>query len=72
MTGSQIKQEAPETNTFKMAGNKGRPSVKFEKHLMQGVRIWLPNIEEFLDQYQYLGRRRYETEPFKFTKKRLI
>ena len=24
------------------------------------------------DQYQYLGRRRYETEPFKFTKKRLI
>ena len=32
MTGSQIKQEAPETNTFKMAGNKGRRSVKFEKH----------------------------------------
>ena len=25
-----------------------------------------------LDQYQYLGRRRYVTEPFKFTKKRLI
>ena len=24
------------------------------------------------DQYQYLGRRRYETEPFKFTTKRLI
>ena len=32
MTGSQIKQEAPETNTFKMAGNKGRRSLKFEKH----------------------------------------
>ena len=32
MTGSQIKQEAPETNTFKMAGNEGRRSVKFEKH----------------------------------------
>ena len=32
MTGSQIKQEAPETNTFKMAGNRGRRSVKFEKH----------------------------------------
>ena len=29
MTGSQIKQEAPETNIFK---NKGRRSVKFEKH----------------------------------------
>ena len=26
----------------------------------------------FRDQYQYLGRRRYETEPFKFTTKRLI
>ena len=32
MTGSQIKQEAPETNTFKMVGNKGIRSVKFEKH----------------------------------------
>ena len=32
MTGSQIKQESPETNTFKMAGNRGRLSVKFEKH----------------------------------------
>ena len=32
MTGSQITQEAPETNTFKMAGNKDRRSVKFEKN----------------------------------------
>ena len=27
---------------------------------------------ETLDRYQYLGRRRYETEPFKFTTKRLM
>ena len=29
-------------------------------------------INKYSDQYQYLGRRRYETEPFKFTTKRLI
>ena len=52
MTGSQIKQEAPETNTFKMAGNRGRRSVKL-RSTMQGVRIWLPNIEGF---FTSLGR----------------
>ena len=52
MTGSQIKQEAPETNTFKMAGNKGRRSAKF-RSTMQGVRIWLSNIEGF---FTSLGR----------------
>ena len=31
MTGSQIKQEAPETN-FQNGGNEGRRSLKFEKY----------------------------------------
>ena len=30
------------------------------------------SVEINEDQYQYLGRRRYVTEPFKFTTKQLI
>ena len=46
MTGSQIKQEAPETNTFKMV------EIEADDHwslrsTMQGVQIWLPSIEGF-------------------------
>ena len=32
----------------------------------------LQQFKSFADQYQYLGRRRYVTEPFRFTTKRLI
>ena len=46
MTGSQIKQEAPETNTFKMAEIEADDQWSL-RSTMQGVRIWLPNIEGF-------------------------
>ena len=50
MTGSQIKQEAPETNPFKMAAI---------RRTTQSVRIWLPNFEEF---FTSLGRLLESTE----------
>ena len=42
MTGSQIKQEAPETNTFKMAEIKADDQWSL-RSTMQGARILLPN-----------------------------
>ena len=45
MTGSQIKQEAPETNPFKMA----EINADYQwclRSTTQGVLIWLPNFEE--------------------------
>ena len=52
MTGSQIKQEAPETNTFKMAEIEADDQWSL-RSTMQGARIWLPNIEGF---FTSLGR----------------
>ena len=52
MTGSQIKQEAPETNTLKMAEIKADDQWSL-RSTMQGVRIWLPNVERF---FTSLGR----------------
>ena len=52
MTGSQIKQEAPETNTFEMAEIEADDQWSL-RSTMQGARIWLPNIEEF---FTSLGR----------------
>ena len=52
MTGSQIKQEAPETNTFKMAEIEANDQWSL-RSTMQGARIWLPNIEGF---FTSLGR----------------
>ena len=52
MTGSQIKQEAPETNPFKMAEIKADYQWCL-RSTTQGVRIWLPNFEEF---FTSLGR----------------
>ena len=46
MTGSQIKQEAPETNTFKMAEIEADDQWSL-RSTMQGARIWLPNMVDF-------------------------
>ena len=48
MTGSQIKQEAPETNTFKMAEIEADDQWSL-RSTMQGARIWLPNIQRVGD-----------------------
>ena len=52
MTGSQIKQEAPETSTLKMAEIEANDQWSL-RSTMQGARIWLPNIEGF---FTSLGR----------------
>ena len=46
MTGSQIKQEAPETNTFKMAEIEADDQWSL-RSTMQGARIWLPYMVDF-------------------------
>ena len=46
MTGSQIKEEAPGTNTLKMAEIEANDQWSL-RSTMQGARIWLPNIEGF-------------------------
>ena len=46
ITGSQIKQEALRTNTYKMAEIETDDQWSL-RSTMQGVRIWLPNIKGF-------------------------
>ena len=55
MTGSHIKEEAPGTNTSNMGEIKTDDWVNHTrlKSIMQGARIWLPNIEGF---FTSLGR----------------
>ena len=52
ITGSQIKQEAPETNIFKMAEMEADDQWSL-RSTMQGTWIWLPDIKGF---FTSLGR----------------